>query len=334
MSLVSIYKNKDKIKKYYDSIDTDSDILDLGEMVFSDCILKQYEMMRKNLNKNMLDKRHFAPYLTGYSLVDALYQHIFMHNYTALNDEYGEIAEAMLKCVNNKDDVNMTFSINKNEIEDINNKYFMSRLLTVEETIDAFHFILEYIILIEELYHIIVCTDVNTLKVSDLDFIYTNCEDYNVFYNEVKEMLVKEATHISRDILSNIDSLHKQEYYDNFESICYNNMFVNRNLIRLCNFKDWKEYNIKDFYTQTRFGNMFDCTRSMMRNLFEIIVSNLNNFSAVGEMIGVSTENTNQALKLLYSIYLAKRDENIRRQKEDPRYKIKATGNIVGDRVS
>ena len=41
----------------------------------------------------------------------------------------------------------------------------------------------------------------------------------------------------------------------------------------------------------------------------------------------------NTIMKVVYAIYLAKRDENIRRQQEDSRYKLNNHGGAVGDEV-
>lgn len=341
MSLVSIYVNKDKIKNCFDYIVKlpvePNNKMPMYSSIFEKCLLSQYEMMRKNFNINMIKKRHFTSNLKGYELLDALYQHIFIHNYVALNDEYGEIAEAMDKAADKYDSLISYFEATNNIDHQKDNDYFMARLLSTEETIDAFHFIMEYIILTEELYQIIVGIDIPSLTINDLEYLYVDCSDDNIFYNNVKEMLKKEATHLADEIENYLFTANKEdcvkECYDDSFGIVYANMMCNRNFIRQCNFKDWKEYDIKNFYTQGKFAELFEYTRTMIKNLFEIIVTDLGNFAAVHEMIETEPELRDDPMYILYAIYIAKHDENIRRQNDDPRYKLNGKGIIVGNEV-
>ena len=99
MSLVSVYTNRDIVKKYLDDINNVTGLINEEEnqlpgFVISSCAVKQYEMKRNYLNINMLKKRKLADNISGYELLDNLYQHIYMHNHIGMEDELYEVLDA------------------------------------------------------------------------------------------------------------------------------------------------------------------------------------------------------------------------------------------------
>ncbi len=314
MSLVSIYTNKniisDKIEELrnmnFDSTAT------LSSYVMSKCLLGQYDMMRSVLNKNMLKKRHFDPELKGSELLNSLYQHIYSHNYIALQDEIYEIHDAVKK-LNNKLDV-------------CTEEPLMELLLVIEEYIDAFHFILEYTALLEEHYMLSLAAE-ESIIVENLNYYYT--ED-NTFAKNVKEMLKNEGSHIisylldDNLLLGNIDKTDA-DYLDEMAR-------VNRDFIRSCNFKDWKNYP-DDYYSKFKFGELFE----LNRKLYISVITGLSEYiNVIGYLIDINfnPNNLKDVMTVIYGLYMAKREENIRRQNNDPRYTGKKEGEIVGIKVS
>lgn len=373
MSLVSIYKNKDNIAKFFQHLNDTNDIENVDSKeyitkIISDCLIKQYEMMRKYLNINAINKRHFDKDLCGEKLLDAWYQHVFTHNYTALNDEYFEIFDAVNKLRKNRAlleiELHNTESITiakEVAIEKTNDAINMSRLLIIEEIIDAFHFVLEYVILIEEAYRLTILVDKKDITVESLEYFFIDCSENNLFYTDMNEMLNKEASHIVSYILD-------QKNIDNFcnscmdvsdaESLIFQNIRINRDLVRETNFKDWKKYEFRNHFTQMKFANMFMYTRNMFMGIQFMIQYLTENFSSMFGMIFPSNDKIfdtleqygideddycdiyfNNMYNIVYSVYLAKREENIRRQgagditKADPRYYSDGSGDIVGDSV-
>jgi len=312
MSLVSIYSNKDVIINKIKSLNEqkfDSD-LQLASYVISECILKQYEMMRNVLNPNMIKKRFFKQELSGNQLKNALYQHIYSHNHIALTDEIFEVKNAITK-YNNK--------LNNNQ------DTLMAKLLILEEYIDTFHFILEYTALLEEHYLI-------TL-VSNKDFTVSNLNYYYVFNNkfseQVNEMLKNEGYHII-SYLYDTDQLNL-ELDDEF--ILDNLLKLNREFIRKCNFKDWKNYP-DDFYSPIKFAELFKINRDMYSLCISGIGNYLNTLSFLfNSEMTFSCNSLKDVFSAIYGLYMAKREENIRRQNNDPRYTGKDEGEIVGVEV-
>lgn len=381
MSLVSIYKNKELIRHFYEInkysiIDNKTNLRiktnsqEYVTKVISDCLLYQYDMMRKYLNINAINKRFFDSNLKGDELLDAWYQHIFSHNYIALNDEYYEVYDALYKFAKNSKLLenecnNEAITIAKEEaLIKIKDKIFMSDLLITEEVIDAFHFILEYVIITEELYQLMLEVNREDITVNNLEYFFVDCSDDNKFYNAVKTMLDKEASHIASYILNN-------DYREMFEQSCVDinnkdmlvlfNTKINRAFVRETNFKDWKKYDFRQFYSQLKFANLFILTRNMFMGLIYMIHMLTNNFDSVRKMLNtelnydcdtdyediyVSEDEDeeynyfmNYIFSFLYAIYMSKREENIRRQgggdksKADPRYYSNGTGSVVGDKV-
>lgn len=349
MSLVSIVKNAAEIdaeKKKLFEILKNCDNKEAIQYVIKSCLLKQYEMMRKYMNTNMINKRHFSRDLKGKDLIDALYQHIFSHNFIAFEDEVFEVFDAAKK----RESVSTNNPIKA--VED----YMLTEALVVEEVIDVFHFLLEYIILSEELNTIILDTDIDSLTVDDLDRLYVNCDADNTFYENVKLMIAFEASHLAADIFEvlnpctydNFDpeyEKYKKEHV-NFDKLYipieYDKNFIdllkyNREFIRQTNFKDWKQYDIVKYYSTLQRTKLFDITRELTKSFFRLVISQCAEFACVhGYWDGLGNEkpgNIIYTILELGSIYNAKRNENIRRQQSDPRYKLNNTGEIVGIEV-
>jgi hypothetical protein len=312
MSLVSIYSNKeiiaDKIKELQ-SLPFTSD-WQLAAYVISECMSKQYEMMRNNLNLNMIEKRFFDQNLCGSRLKDALYQHIYSHNHIALTDEIFEVKDAVTKYFSKLDAGSDTF---------------MTELLILEEYIDTFHFILEYTALLEE-HYLISLFDNNKFTVDNLNYYYVG---NNRFSRQVNDMIKVEGSHII-SYLYDTNQINTQ-LSDN--TILDNMMKLNREFIRRCNFKDWKKYP-EDFYSPAKFAELFKINRDMYSLCINGIANYIDTMSFLLDQKPVfNSESIKDVLSIMYGLYMAKREENIRRQNNDPRYTGKAEGNIIGIEV-
>lgn len=312
MSLVSIVKNKDIIKEKLNYILN----LDVN-VVLSECLEAQYEMMRENLNQKMIKKRYFNNDLQGKELLNALYQHIYSHNHIALTDEIFEALDA---------------NTIKNEKYSKGDDTELTELLVAEELIDMFHFILEYTILLEE-HYILVLEYPENITVDRLSYYYVHKK--NSFWRGVLSMLYKESGHILHYINENIKTDNEADRAPNSEHSSITDYLEkllrnNRDFIRLCNFKDWKQYP-ENYYSPYVFAELFRINREMYVNcvsalsfVFNFLVKYLN------VDLQYSVENL---LKLMYAVYMAKREENIRRQNSDPRYTGKSEGEVVGVEV-
>jgi len=302
MSLVSIYTNKDHLQKI---LETDIDVYD----VINNNLNNQYDMMRNNLNKNMLNKRYFDKNTKDKTLEDALYQHIYSHNHIALEDEIFETLDAFRKWTskyNNKEDL------------------LMAELLLLEEAIDMYHFILEYTCILEEHYLLTLLPE-GLFNYDSLDYYYTGNNDFS---NSVKEMLISESFHINRYIRESKD-LNLHDMF-NIDLELYSLLELNRNFIRLCNFKDWKKYE-SNYYSPYRFGELFNINREMYVKCINIISTCIN---TINYLLNIELEyDLDSVFKIINATYLTKREENIRRQLNDPRYTGKAEGEIVGVEV-
>ena len=351
MSLVSILKNTDDIAAEKTKIFHDTAKLDCKETiqyVMKRCLLQQYDLMRTSMNQNMIDKRHFNPELKGKELIDALYQHIFSHNFIAYNDELFEVYEALEKRVNlrnkyhdflAKPKENLAAEIPEGFVRD----FILVEGLVIEEIIDVFHFLLEYIILLEELNQIMLLDSIDDLTVNDLHRYYVDCHNGNIFYKSVVEMLDGEASHLASDIFDLFTDWVESKHFDNEYYYGYdidNNDFIkyvkcNRDFVRNTNFKDWKQYDVKSFYNQAQLTKLFDITRTMTKQLFTVLMKMTYNFSEIPEsnILNPCPEDVKSTIVTLGAIYNSKRNENKRRQLNDPRYKINNTGEIVGEAV-
>jgi len=311
MSLVSIVKNEDIIKEKLNYI--------LGKdirIVLRECLEAQYDMMRENLNSNMIKKRYFNSNISGKELLNALYQHIYSHNHIALTDEIFETLDA-------------------NNIK--NEKYLkcedteLAELLIAEEIIDTFHFILEYTILLEE-HYLLTLENPDKITVDNLPFYYIH---KNSFWKGVLAMLYKESNHILHYINENgeveINKIIANSDYFLLINFLKEMLKNNRDFIRLCNFKDWKHYP-DNYYSPYLFGELFKINREMYVNCVNALSFTFNSLIKYLDVdIEYSTENI---LKLMYAVYMATREENIRRQNNDPRYTGKNEGEVVGVNVN
>lgn len=325
MSLVSILKNADsireekiKLKQLTSGLDDASVI----QYIISRCLEQQYKIMRTKYNQNMINKRHFDKNLSGYALIDALYQHIFSHNYIAYNDELFEVWDALKER-------NTSTEYHTNP-----EKKLLIDGLVIEEVIDVFHFLLEYIILLEEFSCIMLMNDVDVINVLHLDSIYVDCNN-SLIYNNTTEMLNKESAHLASEIIETDNRIKAND-----SSLIPSNFteFVNTNrqFIRNTNFKDWKEYDIKAYYNHAQISKLFYITRNMVKDFVVMMKEHTQYFNMIDDE-RVKNENSDSivdAVICLGAIYNAKLAENYRRQESDPRYKLNATGEIVGDVVT
>lgn len=337
MSLCSIYVNRDKIKFYYDDINTKeyANNFDLLSDIISKCAIAQFEMKRDYLNKNMVNKRKLKNNLTGHELLDNLFQHIYMHNHIALEDELYEVEDALVK---------VTKAIKDNDAE----KEKMARLLVLEEYIDAYHFITELTSTVEEHYILELAArndeslSIDGLKIKEkpdittenLMYLFTGREG---IFDNVRELVNLEGPHIARSIVESADAIIVPNGFtlnDN-DNVLSDILRCNRDIIRITNFKDWKEYPT-DYFSPKKFGDIILLNRIEYGKIIGAII---NNIKVLADLIEIPYNGDNGSmatetgLKLLYATYMSKHDENINRQKNDPRYKLKNTGEVVGVEV-
>lgn len=327
MSLVTIIENKDIITNKIDNIRSLNyeSTYELCGYVLSECLMKQYEMMRKNLNKNSVSKRFYSQELNGKNLLNAYYQHMYMHNHIALEDEIYEIIEAIEKY----NYINMhEQDLTTNEF---NEKFFRRKMLILEEIIDAFHFILEYTDIIEEHYRLQLTY--NTMY--NTDMLMRSVTEESKLESDIMYMIQNEGPHIitwleSRQFSTKLDQTIKEYPWQERNDLHIKSLHrFNRDFIRKINFKDWKNYP-EDFYSPSKFGELNEINRMMFSELFMLFENNMdflydlipNCKSRSGVMCDIFTN--------MYGIYMAKREENIRRQNNDPRYTGKTTGEVVG----
>jgi len=318
MSMLSIIANKniliEKIKELND-INFDS-TSQLASYVINECLKAQYKMVRNVLQKNTLRKRHYSSDINTNDLLDSLYQHIYSHKFIALTDEIYEV----------KDAINI-FKASEENTE----KYDNSALLVVEELIDTFHFILEYTATLEEHYQITLCNKEN-INFDSLEYYFANENDFS---DRVFKMLESEGTHIFSYLVDN--KLIDVKETNKFKTLAdpYKMLRINREIIRKTNFKDWKNYK-EDFYSVYKFGEMFELNRQLYASFFQMMqderwlkaVKKL--IQSTDEKIEININSVKDVFKIVYGVYMGKLSENLRRQKEDPRYTGKQEGNIVG----
>ena len=145
------------------------------------------------------------------------------------------------------------------------------------------------------------------------------------------------------------------DFFNKFDDVLDELIELNRNFIRETNFKGWKEYP-DNFYSVVKFTNLQNYVLKMYNILLNCAIpiysfvladfmpietfQNSKSFFAdiyVDDVTAITTKyeiyDINTIMKVVYAIYLAKRDENIRRQQEDSRYKLNNHGGAVGDEV-
>ncbi len=321
MSLLSIVANKELIVKKIKELDNMQfeSTSSLGSYVITECLRSQYKMMRNVLNKNMLAKRNLNisnPEI--HELFDTLYQHIYMHNFTALTDEIYEVDDAIENYY--KALVGMPDK----------EKLLNSELLICEEIIDMFHFILEYNALLEEHYQIVLLPQ---LKHFPMDYLYIGDSEFS---NKVYEMINSEGSHVLSYLVDreyiDLENIESDSNLDEIHTI----MKLNRNFIRKCNFKDWKKYP-KDFYDTCKFTELFEINRTMYASCFQMLKIWMHSLEelvqSVDPTITLTDTNMKDFFRILYGVYMAKNAENIRRQNNDPRYTGQSDGEIVGVEV-
>lgn len=318
MSMLSIVANKEIIAekiKELDNINFRSSE-QLCSYIISSCLKAQYKMMRNVLNKNMLKKRHYSKDTTSKELLDSLYQHLYTHKFAALSDEIFEVQDA----------IDIYTNGTKNTDKSNN-----ALLLISEELIDTFHFILEYTVLLEEQYQLKLCTDNDNLSVDSLEYYFLGENDFS---RRVIKMLEEEGSHIFSFLYNN--------YLNNNETLNLNSpasmMRINREILRRTNFKDWKVYP-DDFYGAFKFTELFELNRKMYVSFFQMFqdsrsleaVKNL--IDSVDRDVKLDIESIGDVFKLVYGTYMGKLEENLRRQREDPRYTGQNEGKVVGFEV-
>lgn len=321
MSLLSIVENKkilvEKIKEL-EELNFES-TSQLASHVINECLKTQYKAVRNVFQKDTIKKRHFSESIKPNELLDSFYQHLYSHKFIALTDEIYEVIDAM-----------DTFL----DAEKDSEKYFNASLLIVEELIDTFHFILEYTAELEEHYQITLCAKEN-INYNSMLYYFTG---ENNFSNNVFKMLESEGSHIFSYLIDNkyldIVKINKYTHVAN----PYTMLKINREFVRKTNFKDWKNYK-ENFYDAYVFGELFELNRQLYACFFQLL-QDKTWLSSVYKLIKTEDKNielnldsTKDIFKIIYGIYMSKMAENLRRQKEDPRYTGKNEGNIIGINV-
>jgi len=157
-------------------------------------------------------------------------------------------------------------------------------------------------------------------------------EFYSDRQYDVFDFIRFEGKHIATDIfLQKYSENEPLSFLNSYNIPSWINLLrLNREFIRKCNFKDWKNYP-KDFYDAVRFAELTNITRKMYY-LFIEIFSFYNHYGNVlyNDEPRFNIYNLGDTLQLIYGIYMAKRTENIRRQTNDPRYTGENTGKIIG----
>lgn len=337
MSKVTLLNNKseiiDNIDKIRDmAVEHDKSRLEeyIGGIVFSETLQKQYTMMREDLNLNSIRKRYFTNELKNRELLNTYYQHMYMHNHIAFEDEVFEAYDAIGNLLN---------STKQDKID-------LCKLLVLEELIDVYHFLLEYTCLLKEHFLMqIECTKQNEagkdFTVRDLERYLTvdsnfgiethddGCQ-YNIF-----DFLDFEGKHIASDIFcpSNIDKFYGYLSTTQSDQFLFELLRLNREFVRNCNFKDWKNYSV-NFYDIVKIASLTDITRKMYYLFIKTFVYYIDFVNVLyDDEYPYSGSDYLDALYIIYGIYTAKRSENIRRQHNDPRYTGKNEGSVVGIEV-
>lgn len=352
MSLVTVLLNKNKIEeKLKNNInlykDDDFNKLILDQLI-RECLLMQYHLLSDHLAKNSLNKRNYKDDLSGNDLVFSYYTHHYKHNNIALNDECLETITAYEKYMKFTEDIRF---FTKEEFENkLDNKLF----LILEEIIDMFHFILQYNIFLEEHMHLTLLDDdvKNSISQKSLSRYISNDTKYNYILNETLKI---EAAHINTYLLNELNVLNigvdKSKLTDEaFINKCLDIFKINQDFVRTTAFKDWKNYE-NTYYTPAKFTELFNINRLMYKNMMELLLIfinkhhdilvkriehlfNVNNYFNEGTTYMTAYKYTEYKLFLIVAfinaIYMSKNEENIRRQKEDPRYTGRKEGNILG----
>lgn len=337
MSLVSILTNLKSININMDNINNLTKINGKGNRIYdwhivntvlSDCAIKQYDMKRKYMNNNMLEKRHLADNVSGRELIDTLYQHIYMHNHIGMEDELYEVEDAIDKFIH---------------IEagsrDYDNRSLLAELLVLEEYIDVYHFVTELTSTLKEHYLMMLDSDKVSSSKNCLEYYFTGDNDFS---NNVKTMLSEECAHLSSHLADRVYNydMYRPKHITDFDIIEFTDfntkiikhmLKLNRNFIRECNFKDWKQYP-EDYFSPVKMANLCNINRNMYTSVIFGISSCLKGLSSIIDYKIRETEGTD-TFKCIYAVYNQKRDLNIKRQLSDPRYKINNIGSIIGDKV-
>lgn len=373
MSLVTIEKNKEAIRAKMNEIElmAKENAPDLfNKYIMSQCCLKQHEWIRDNLMSKFVKDRHYDDDFTGYQLVNNFFGFMYMHNYIATMDEIYEARDAQDKYKHNFDIVHNMLINGRNhtsEFEEARNRLNLAGKLVIEELIDVFHFLLQYTTLLQQ--HQLIMLELGQehgiFRVTDLEYWLTNKgENLGKF---VSEHIERAGRHIDLfeityddfsidkiyDYFDHYDSVY--DFYKKFDKVLDELIELNRNFIRETNFKGWKEYP-DNYYSVVKFTNlqhyvlkMYNVLLNCAIPIYSFILTDFMSIETYNNSKTYRTElfsddktyltidyeilDINTIMKTVYAVYLAKRDENIRRQKEDSRYKLSNTGNAVGDDV-
>lgn len=321
----------EKIKYIRNKVNTENlQLEDLGGIVFSETLEAQYKMMRDYLNRNSLYKRFFSDDLENRELLNAYYSHMYMHNHIAFEDEVFEAIDAINGL---------------NHVDESPEKFKLRKLLVLEELIDIYHFLLEYTCILKE--HVLMhveCAKFNEtardFTVDDLEKFLTIDDSFGLEHYEdrqynVYDFIRLEGRHIASDVFSYKFSKSTPVSLLGLHCVpsWLNMLYLNREFVRNCNFKDWKNYP-ENFYNAIKFAELTNITRKMYY-LFMQIFSYYNHYANVlyDDEPKFTSYNYVDSLQLIYGIYMAKRSENIRRQADDPRYTGRNNGKVVGIEV-
>lgn len=342
-----------------------------NKYIMSQCCFNQFQWVRDNLTRKYISDRHYDEGFNGYQLVNNFFSYMYSHNYIATMDEIYEAIDAQNKYIKRFNELTVETKkglSNGVAIENARKRLDLAGKLIIEELIDVFHFLLQYTTILHE-HQIIMLKlkdDPSVFTKKELESYLTNKkDDMNI---EIGEHILRAGLHIdvndisygifSSDWISlfvNEDSTVIEDLYIAFNDVMNELVKLNRDFIRETNFKGWKEYDV-DFYSITRFTNLqntllkmynilLNCAIPLYSYILEDFMSDsvlknsksITNDLYIDNITMVTSRYTiydiNTIMKVVYAIYMAKRDENIRRQKEDARYKLENTGEAVGDLV-
>jgi len=361
MSLVTILQNKENIinniiertkNNVKQSLFVNQESNFRAQRALEDCLQLQYLLMIENLNENGFRRQEYSKDLQGKKLILKYYSHIYMHNYTAINDEFYEVLAALDKYEK---------SLKSNDPV----KFEKAGALIIEELIDVFHFLMEYQIFLEE--HKYFLNYDNVDKLSQISFIY-NISTVDYIGPILKRKLLDSAVNtINRynNIKNTDEDKSKGEIVftsdplvviDFIKDSIYKMLKINQVFIRKTSFKDWKVYNPDTYYNDEKFEELNKIYQelaleylNLMKNIAKFDILNLGSLKLlfydfyvnIQEELGYLNKyrtpnpdiSCDDLLVIIAGIYMDKNKENVRRQKEDPRYTGKETGNIVGEKV-
>lgn len=284
MSKVTINNNLNPALELFNTIQDKS-----PENLLFNCLQMQANLLRKYYNKKVIEEKLYLPKDEPIKkVINYYYKHVYIHNFLALHDELFEINNAF----------------------DVVSNYNKNADLLIEEIIDVFHFVLQYVVFIKEnmvLYE----TMQNNLTLDGFSKLIidreNSTEEEKKFFIDFNDSLKLESK--AMETASKTNQYYVHEYDTSEHSILFRMIKYNRDILRHLNWKHWKDYS-EDFYDILKFSYMLDLNRKIFNNLYSLLERTVTNkhYTAQKDLNNMSV------YELFFIFYVSKNIENAMRQ--------------------